>query len=362
MPPTRPTAVAPAATRAPERTGEAAANGAVAARRRSDAITADFRPGSFALRDTWLPLAHLRQIGRRPVCRTMHGRPVYLWRDGGTLRATEDSRADIEGDRRRASEFTGGTGDYPLAERYGYAWVWYGDPAAASPELVPRVPHVPADGVPRHMQAEVVFDCSYELICENLLDLTHADFLHSWLTGDPLSDNDEITVSSTSETVTMTRTAIGRRTPKAQRHITKSETQDLVAVTLVHVRSGVCLLHGDFRPGMSVRMLHPVNQELPDRCRTPVSFNVQQSSRMVRHAFPFSAHIVGSQDNWAVRPQNALYRGTEHCKDSSSRFDAAGLRFRKIHGQLVERQRQGDHSYLCDGDPGRDVSAELQLS
>jgi hypothetical protein len=82
---------------------------------------------------------------------------------------------------------------------------------------------------------------------------------------------------------------------------------------------------------------------------------------MVRHAFPFSAHIVGSQDNWAVRPQNALYQGTEHCKDSSSRFDAAGLRFRKTHGQLVERQRQGDYSYLADGDPGRDVSGDLRL-
>lgn len=357
MPPTTPSVIAP--TSAPAGTREE--NGGSAQRRRSDAITADFRPGSFALRDTWLPLAHLRQIGRRPVRRTMHGLPVYLWREGGSLRATENSQADIERGRRRASEYTGGTGGYPLAERYGYAWVWYGDPAAASPDLVPRVPHVPPDGVPRHMQAEVVFDCSYELICENLLDLTHADFLHSWLTGDPLSDKDEITVSSTSETVTMTRIAIGRRTPKAQRHITKSQTQDLVAVTIVHVRSGVCLLHGDFRPGMSVRMLHPVNQELPDRCRTPVSFNVQKSSRIVRHAFPFSAHIVGSQDNWAVRPQNALYQGTEHRRDSSSRFDAAGLRFRKTHGQLVERQRQGDYSYLADGDPGRDVAGELRL-
>lgn len=362
MSPTTTDATQPAATPVPGPASETAASGAVAPRRRSDAITADFKPGSFALRDTWLPLAHVRQVGRRPVRRAMHGLPVYLWRDGGRFRATEDSRSDIERGRRRASEFTGGTGDYPLAERYGYAWVWYGDPAAASLELIPMVPHIPLDGVPRHMQADVVFDCSYELICENLLDLTHADFLHSWLTGDPLSDNDEITVSSTSETVTMTRTAVGRRTPKAQRSISKSPTQDLVAVTLVHVRSGVCLLHGDFRPGMSVRMLHPVTPELPGRCRTAVSFNVQKSSRMVRHLFPFSAHIVGGQDNWAVRPQNRLYQGTDPRRDSSSRFDAAGLRFRKVHNQLVERQRQGDYSYLPDGDPGRDVTGELRLA
>lgn len=330
-------------------------------RTRSASITSDFRPGDFALRDTWFPLVHTARVGRRPVRRLMHGQPAFISRDGGVLRATEDSLADIERGRRRSSEFTGGSGDYPVMERYGYVWVWYGDPAAASPDLLPLVPHIPIDGVPRRMQSNVIFDCSYELVCENLLDLTHADFLHSSITGDPLSDADEISVDSTSETVTMTRTALGRRTPKAQRAFAKSDRQDFIAVTLVHVRSGVCLLHGDFRPGMSVRMLHPATPETRYRSRTAVSFNVQKCSPVVRQLFPKVAHIVGRQDNWALAPQDPNYGPEIEWRDENSRFDAAGLRYRKVYQALVDRQRAGDFSYLADGDPGRDVVRELRL-
>ncbi|WP_018636354.1 hypothetical protein [Parafrankia elaeagni] len=331
-------------------------------RRRSTSITTDFRPGSFGLRDTWFPVAHTSLVGRRGLRRAIHGLPVHLWRSEGSLVASEDSPADRERGRRRASSFTGGSGFYPSVERYGYVWVWYGDPANASPDLIPAIPFLPEDrGLRRHQLANVVFDCSYELVCENLLDLTHADYLHSSLTGDALSDDDVVEVTSTSETVTMTRTATGRRTPKAQRQLAKSEFQDFRAVTLVYVRSGVCLLHGDFRPGMSVRMVHPANPESTNRCRTTVSFNPQRGPAWARAMMPLSAHLVGRQDNWALKPQNSLYLRPDGEKDLNSRFDTAGLRYRRLFLALVERQIRGDTSYLADGDPGRDVTAELGL-
>jgi Vanillate O-demethylase oxygenase C-terminal domain len=331
-------------------------------RNRSASITADFQPGGFALRDAWFPVVQARRVGRRPVLRPLHGQPVYLWRDnvprgGGRLRAAEDPPAGHG--RPRASEFTGGCGFYPLVERYGYAWVWYGNPDNASPDLIPHVPQLPAGGgLPRHFMGNVVFDCSYELVCENLLDLTHADFLHSWLTGDSLSEHDEISVTSTSETVTMTRTATGRPVPKAQRAMIKSDKQDVVAVTLVHVRSGICLLHGAYSPGPKVRMLHPANPESPARTRTPVTFNLAESPAIARHMFASTCHVVGRQDNWALLPQNDRYLKPAGERDMNSRFDAASLRYRKVYQELVARQRRGDYSYLADGDPARDVSTE----
>lgn len=333
------------------------------ARNRSASITADFRPGAFALRDAWFPVIQTSRVGRRPVLRPIHGQPIYVWRESGVLRASEDSPRDRAPSRPRASEFTGGSGLYPLVERYGYAWVWYGNPDNASPDLVPHVPHLPAEGgLPRHFMGNVVFDCSYELVCENLLDLTHADFLHSWLTGDSLSEHDEISVSSTSETVTMTRTATGRPVPRAQRSVVKSDKQDVVAVVLVHVRSGVCLLHGAYSPGPKVRMLHAANPETPSRTRNPVTFNLADSPALARHVmFPGTSHVVGSQDNWAVRQQNGLYLQPSGERDMSSRFDAAGLRYRKVYQELVARQQRGDCSYLADGDPARDVSEETRV-
>jgi hypothetical protein len=325
-------------------------------------VVRGYRPGSFALRDAWFPLVHAARVRKRPVRRPVHGQPVFFWRDRGSVRATAASPYDRERGRLRASELTNADGEYPTIERYGYVWVWYGDPASASPDLVPNVPHIPLEGLPVRMQGNVVFDCSYELVCENLLDLTHADYLHSALTGDPLGENDQITVDSTSETVTMVRTASNRPVPKLQRPFVRgAETQDVRLTTLVHVRSGVCILHGDYTPGISVRMLHPVNPESATRCRTNVTYNPQHCPTLMRNMFPLTSHMVGRQDNWAMRKQNGSYIRGDDLKDLNSRFDRAAVRYRRVYQDLVTRQQRGDTSYLPDGDPGRDVYEEMGL-
>jgi hypothetical protein len=141
-----------------------------------------------------------------------------------------------------------------------------------------------------------------------------------------------------------------------------AKEQNLRVVTITHVRSGVCVLHGDFNPGLDMRMLHPCNPESATRCRTPVSFNPQGIPTVARNMMgPLLAHMVGRQDNWAMRKQNRTYVQPRPNSDLSSRFDKAGLRYRKVFQQLVARQQEGDTSYLADGDPGRDVTDELGL-
>jgi hypothetical protein len=208
----------------------------------------------------------------------------------------------------------------------------------------------------------VVFDCSYELNIENLVDLTHADFLHSELTGDPLAEQDEIKVESTSETVTMTRTALNRRVPKMQRPLVRgADHQDVRFVTHVHVRSGLCVIHADFDPGPSVRLAQPVNPESRFRTRSPATFNFAHCPPLVSLVWAMTGHRVGWQDNWALRGQNPMYVGGGSQRDLSCRFDRAGLRYRKVYQDLVRRQQAGDLSYLPDGDPGRDIRDLLGL-
>ena len=127
------------------------------------------------------------------------------------------------------------------------------------------------------------------------------------------------------------------------------------------MRSGVCLLHGLFKPGMSIRMLAPNNPEMPTRTRGPITFNPQEMPTLQRNLFPGTGHMVTRQDNWAFRRQTPQYLQPRELGDLSFRFDAASLRYRKVFEQLVERQRHGDFSYAGDGDPGRDVTTELGL-
>ncbi|BCQ07405.1 hypothetical protein JMUB5695_00826 [Mycobacterium heckeshornense] len=326
-----------------------------------------FRPGSIALRDAWFPLAFVNQIRRRPVRRSLHGQPVIFYRDDEGRVHASNAAPGTPAQERPDSQFVDKTGHYPVIERYGYAWVWYGNPDNASREYLPCIPHTPEAGMPRRFQATVVYDCTHELVCENLLDLTHADFLHSKLTGDALSEDDVIEVESTSETVTMVRTARGRPIPQMQKALApRAKTQNVRAVTITYVRSGLCVLHGDFNPGMSMPMIHPSNPESPTRTRVPATFNPQHMPALARALFPLSAHPVGRQDNWALRKQNANYVDPAHARadkaDVSSRFDKAGLRYRKVYQRLAARQRDGDFSYLPDADIARDTSEELGIN
>jgi hypothetical protein len=112
---------------------------------------------------------------------------------------------------------------------------------------------------------------------------------------------------------------------------------------------------------MSMRMMQPVNPETNTRTRSLVTYNPQHMPQAARLMFPLVTHMVARQDNWAVRSQNAHYIDDDGARDLSSRFDKAGLRYRKVYSELVARQSADDYSYLPDGDPGRDISEELGL-
>ena len=71
---------------------------------------------------------------------------------------------------------------YPVVERYGWVWVWMGDPAQADEALITdfhwlRDPGWRAKGAVFHVKS------GYELIIENLLDLTHLSFVHQSTIG-----------------------------------------------------------------------------------------------------------------------------------------------------------------------------------
>jgi len=306
-------------------------------------------------------LMHDGRVTRRPTRRAIHGEPVFLWREGDRIRAARQPGPERprNGD---ATEFTHDDGSYPVMQRYGYAFVWYGNPANASPDLLPSIPVLPADGLSRRFQTTQLWDCSFELQSENILDLTHGDFLHSTLFGTAIADDDEVHVESTSETVTMTRIAKGRDVPKIQRYMGAGDApkQDMRQVMLVHIRTGLSIGYIQYDPGISLKTCFPANPESPSRTRSPAQVDPGVPS-WARNVFVSGLHIIGRQDNWAMREQNDAYLRQLRDRDLSSRFDKAGLRFRKKYQALCKRQQEGDYSYLPDGDPGRDIRAELYL-
>jgi phenylpropionate dioxygenase-like ring-hydroxylating dioxygenase large terminal subunit len=311
------------------------------------ARTGKWTPGTFQLRDAWFPVAHLADVSARPLRRMVHSRSFYVSRASERL-VTVSEDATV-----------------PTVARYGFAWIWYGDPDAADPALIPDIPFLPRDRLqPAYSRDTNFFHCTYELVLENILDLTHIDYVHRNFSGPEESTEDTVRFESTSETVTMIRTIKGKQTSDYQRDVLgiTDPLQDQTAFTHVFIRSGVCFLHSHYSSAPSMPLMQTNTPESRFQTRASVVFGVQQcSAPAYRRAWPRTGPIVAAQDEAMLDPQNERYLFAPNRADLSTRFDAAGLHFRKRYNDLVERQRAGDHAYRPDYFDANDVGEVLKV-
>ncbi|ALR20388.1 hypothetical protein [Sphingobium baderi] len=327
---------------------------------RTQAITspsADWRPGDFILRDAWFPVAHVPDARRGPIMRMVHSTPYYIWLGDDGWHA----------ESRHPSDPTAGPVTvHAVHELYGHVWVWYGDSHNADPTLIPEIPFLWRNrSQPAHARGVNFFHCTYELVLENILDLTHIDFVHGSMTGAAEhAEEDAITFQSTSETVTMIRTVKGRLTSRFQREVlgVEEKLQDQTVFTHIFIRSGVCFLHSHYSTAPSIPLMQSNTPESRTLTRANFAFGIEQTDNMqFRHAWPATAPIIAGQDEFVLNPQNPRYYNRPPRRDCSTRFDAAGLHYRKLHGELVARQEAGDMSYRNDYREGADVASVLKI-
>ncbi|MFK7841791.1 MAG: Rieske 2Fe-2S domain-containing protein [Sphingorhabdus sp.] len=76
-----------------------------------------------------------------------------------------------------------GVRSYPVAERYGMIWIWAGDVDKADENLLPSLP-ILEDKEFSWVFGELDVSAHYELVIDNLLDLTHVEFMHPFLASE----------------------------------------------------------------------------------------------------------------------------------------------------------------------------------
>lgn len=166
--------------------------------------------------NAWYVAAWEAEVADTPYPATIIGEPVVLFRDtAGAVHALADMcphrfaplhRGTIDGDAIQCGyhglSFDGsgacvrnpvGNGvvprsakvrRYPTDQRDGLIWIWMGDPDEADHTPIADFPWLGEDGdyvfTARHRMEQPV---GYELIVDNLLDLTHGAFLHPTTLG-----------------------------------------------------------------------------------------------------------------------------------------------------------------------------------
>lgn len=165
------------------------------------------------IRESWYPAIWSNALGAEPMARIFLGEDVLLYRtENGEAVALSDvcphrfaplSKGKLHGDsiacpyhglrfgpdgRCRHNPHGPATGairvrSYPLAERYGMVWIWMGEAVHADPARIPVLSareDARFDWVLGYLHVEG----NYQLVIDNLLDLTHVEFLHPFL-ADP---------------------------------------------------------------------------------------------------------------------------------------------------------------------------------
>ena len=67
---------------------------------------------------------------------------------------------------------------YPVVERHTALWVWLGNPEQADPALIPDLSFIDETPELARIAGYMPTRANYQLLTDNILDLTHADYLH----------------------------------------------------------------------------------------------------------------------------------------------------------------------------------------
>lgn len=93
---------------------------------------------------------------------------------------------------------------YTVIEKYGFVWVWMGDKEQCDESQLPNYFETLDDSSFNWVIFEDQVDADYQLLNDNILDLTHVPYIHSIIGDSPLEEM-ELQVDKTDRTVTVQR-------------------------------------------------------------------------------------------------------------------------------------------------------------
>ncbi|WP_333605867.1 aromatic ring-hydroxylating dioxygenase subunit alpha [Novosphingobium sp.] len=193
-------------------------------------------------RNQWYIAGWRDEVDRSLKARTILGEPIVLYRTkAGTPVAMTDrcphrgfplSRGELIGDAIQCGYhgFTfAASGDcvripsqdkipkiycsriYPVAERSNFVWIWMGDASLAKPELIPDPMGDIADQSDWCFTVGGVEDLQgrYQLLHDNLLDLSHITFLHADTIGSPRVAATPVSLETLPDRILASRLVVG---------------------------------------------------------------------------------------------------------------------------------------------------------
>jgi phenylpropionate dioxygenase-like ring-hydroxylating dioxygenase large terminal subunit len=174
---------------------------------------------------------------------------------------------------------------YPTIEKHKAIWIWMGD-QPADPAKVPDFSVL--DNVPElhaTKRDRITIKANYELIIDNLLDLSHTSYLHEGILGNSETVESDITVEQDRDDIVVERHASGVTAPgmfamflAKPGLVDKFTSMRWMAPSTMRLVTGVCPVGAKPETGTGYHAIHLLTPETDKTTHyffTAVRFNVQ---------------------------------------------------------------------------------------
>ncbi len=342
------------------------------------------------LRNAWYVAAWADSIAEGPlVARTIMDEPVVLYRkaDGGVA-AIEDrcphrfaplSMGKVVGGDRLQCPYHGlefdGSGacvrnphgtknipprarvkSYPVVEKHKAIWIWMGG-ASADPAKIPDFGVL--DNVPElhtTKRDSIVIKANYQLIIDNLLDLSHTSYLHEGILGNADTVESEITVELDGDDVVVGRHATNSAPPSMfvpfwpnhPPRVDKFTRMRWMAPSTLRLFTGVCKTGASPDSGTgyhAIHMLTPESARSTHYFFTAVRWGVMTSEEKLNRDLQTK---VAEMRRFAFEEQDAPVIEAQQRIIESARepldpvilaIDVGPVRYKRILNKMLEAER-----------------------
>ncbi len=245
---------------------------------------------------------------------------------------------------------------YPVAEKWGFVWVWLGDPTLASEDKIYEIAGFDDPGWGKTVGGTLAIDCNYLWLTDNLLDPSHVAWVHTTSFASPGTDDTPLSIKTLDDGVIVSRWILNQPVPPYYSSLVPFDGPcDRLQHYEVRVPS-VCINRSVFTPAGTGGDV----DNLPDNAYIMISYNFMTPVSDDATTYFWIQHYNTDGDDPAIAQQlndgaiaafnedkavlEAVHLGMKHRKTPNLdlALDAGSLRFRKLLDNAIaaEGERQ----------------------
>jgi vanillate O-demethylase monooxygenase subunit len=251
---------------------------------------------------------------------------------------------------------------FPIVERYRYVWVWLGEPTLADPDAVPDMHQLASDDWAGDGET-IEAPCNYQLVLDNLMDLTHEEFVHTSSIGQAELSDAAFHVTHDDTSVTVTRWMKGINPPpfwlknmrdkypgfagKVDRwQIIRYEFPSTICIDVGVAKAGTGAPEGDRSQGVNGFVMNTISPERDRSCRYYWAFmrNYRLDSQLITTQLRNGVHGVFGEDERMLKAQQETIDANPDYEFYSLNIDTGGMWVRRILERALAAEGRGEAS------------------